>query len=156
MNLVIDTGNTQTKLAVFNAHGKIVLKKVSKKISLAFLKKIFIDYKIQASIISSVAGSNNAAISFLEAHTRFILFTHKTKIPVINSYLTPKTLGRDRLANAIAACNKAGKYIGICGQGPSDHPDLARWLVDEGIDSISLNPDTVVETWMFLAGQSPA
>jgi pyruvate,water dikinase len=54
---------------------------------------------------------------------------------------------------AIVACRKAGKYIGICGQGPSDHPELARWLVDEGIESMSLNPDTVVETWLFLAGQ---
>ena len=53
---------------------------------------------------------------------------------------------------AIQACRKAGKYIGICGQGPSDHPDLARWLLDEGIESMSLNPDTVVETWLFLAG----
>lgn len=56
------------------------------------------------------------------------------------------------LAMAIAACRKAGKYIGICGQGPSDHADFARWLVDQGIDSISLNPDTVLETWLFLAG----
>jgi pyruvate, water dikinase len=55
------------------------------------------------------------------------------------------------LAMAIAACRKRGKYIGICGQGPSDHPDLARWLVEQGIESISLNPDTVVETWLFLA-----
>ena len=55
------------------------------------------------------------------------------------------------LAMAIKACREAGKYIGICGQGPSDHPDLARWLVDQGIDSLSLNPDTVVETWLFLA-----
>jgi pyruvate,water dikinase len=55
------------------------------------------------------------------------------------------------LAMAIAACRKRGKYIGICGQGPSDHPDLARWLVDQGIESLSLNPDTVVETWLFLA-----
>jgi pyruvate,water dikinase len=54
---------------------------------------------------------------------------------------------------AIVACRKANKYIGICGQGPSDHPDLARWLVDEGIESISLNPDTVVETWLFIGGQ---
>ena len=52
---------------------------------------------------------------------------------------------------AIQACRKAGKYIGICGQGPSDHPELARWLLDEGIESMSLNPDTVVETWLFLA-----
>jgi len=60
------------------------------------------------------------------------------------------------LSMAIRACRKAGKYVGICGQGPSDHPELARWLVDEGIDSISLNPDTVVETWLFLAGQPAA
>jgi pyruvate,water dikinase len=57
------------------------------------------------------------------------------------------------LSMAIQACRNAGKYIGICGQGPSDHPDLARWLLDEGIESMSLNPDTVVETWMFLAGK---
>jgi pyruvate,water dikinase len=55
------------------------------------------------------------------------------------------------LTMAIQACRKAGKYIGICGQGPSDHPDLAQWLVDQGIESISLNPDTVVETWLKLA-----
>ncbi len=59
------------------------------------------------------------------------------------------------ISMAIAACRRQGKYIGICGQGPSDHPDLARWLVDEGIDSISLNPDTVIATWLFLAGRSP-
>ncbi|MGB8882462.1 MAG: phosphoenolpyruvate synthase [Azonexus sp.] len=56
------------------------------------------------------------------------------------------------LAMAISAANKAGKYVGICGQGPSDHPDLAEWLMDQGIDSISLNPDTVVDTWTRLAG----
>ena len=49
--------------------------------------------------------------------------------------------------------SKAGKYVGICGQGPSDHPDLAQWLVEQGIESMSLNPDTVVETWLLLAGQ---
>jgi len=58
---------------------------------------------------------------------------------------------RQLLAMAIAACRKRGKYVGICGQGPSDHPDLARWLLDQGIESMSLNPDTVVETWLFLA-----
>ncbi len=60
------------------------------------------------------------------------------------------------LAMAITACRKAGKYIGICGQGPSDHPDLARWLLDQGIESMSLNPDTVVETWLFLANEAKA
>lgn len=55
------------------------------------------------------------------------------------------------LAQAIGACRQAGKYVGICGQGPSDHPDLAQWLVQQGIASLSLNPDTVVETWLALA-----
>jgi pyruvate,water dikinase len=58
------------------------------------------------------------------------------------------------LAMTIAACKKQGKYVGICGQGPSDHPDLAYWLLDQGIESMSLNPDSVVETWLFLAGES--
>jgi len=58
------------------------------------------------------------------------------------------------LAMTISACKKHGKYVGICGQGPSDHPDLARWLLDQGIESMSLNPDTVVETWLFLAGET--
>ncbi len=57
------------------------------------------------------------------------------------------------ISRAIAACLAAGKYIGICGQGPSDHPDFADWLTDEGIASISLNPDSVVRTWQRLAGR---
>ena len=57
------------------------------------------------------------------------------------------------LALAIKACQQAHKYVGICGQGPSDHPDLAQWLVEQGIESMSLNPDTVVETWLALAKQ---
>jgi pyruvate,water dikinase len=57
------------------------------------------------------------------------------------------------LSMAIKSCNKAGKYIGICGQGPSDHPDLARWLMEQGIDSVSLNPDSVLDTWFFLADE---
>jgi pyruvate, water dikinase len=86
--------------------------------------------------------------------------------------LTQMTLGLDRnsglvaslfderdpavkmlLHQAIQACRRAGKYVGICGQGPSDHPDLARWLMEEGISSVSLNPDSVVETWLFLGGR---
>jgi pyruvate,water dikinase len=59
------------------------------------------------------------------------------------------------LAMSIRACRKQGKYVGICGQGPSDHPDLARWLMEQGIDSLSLNPDTVVSTWMALAETPP-
>ena len=55
------------------------------------------------------------------------------------------------LAMAITACRKHGKYVGICGQGPSDYPELARWLLEQGIESMSLNPDTVIETWLFLA-----
>ncbi|HNC69917.1 MAG TPA: phosphoenolpyruvate synthase, partial [Pseudomonadales bacterium] len=52
---------------------------------------------------------------------------------------------------AIDACNRSGSYIGICGQGPSDHPDLAAWLVEQGIQSMSLNPDVVVDSWQRLA-----
>jgi pyruvate,water dikinase len=59
------------------------------------------------------------------------------------------------LTEAIAACKRNGKYVGICGQGPSDHPDLADWLLEQGIDSMSLNPDTVVSTWMRLASRKP-
>ena len=55
------------------------------------------------------------------------------------------------LSLAIQACRRQGKYVGICGQGPSDYPDLAEWLMAEGIESMSLNPDTVVETWLHLA-----
>ena len=65
------------------------------------------------------------------------------------------------LGMAIRACRRQGKYVGICGQGPSDHPDFARWLMEQGIDSLSLNPDTVVSTWLALSagatgGSSPA
>ena len=86
--------------------------------------------------------------------------------------LTQMTLGLDRnsslvaslfderdpavkqlLHQAIQACRRQDKYVGICGQGPSDHPDLARWLMDEGISSVSLNPDSVVQTWLYLGGE---
>lgn len=60
------------------------------------------------------------------------------------------------LSMAIRACNQADKYVGICGQGPSDHPDFAEWLMDEGIRSLSLNPDTVVDTWLALAAHRPS
>jgi pyruvate,water dikinase len=58
------------------------------------------------------------------------------------------------VSQAISACLAQGKYIGICGQGPSDHPDFAEWLMKEGISSISLNPDSVVDTWKQLASQA--
>jgi pyruvate,water dikinase len=58
------------------------------------------------------------------------------------------------LSRAIKTCLAKGKYVGICGQGPSDHPDFAQWLMKEGISSISLNPDSVVETWKNLASKS--
>jgi pyruvate, water dikinase len=57
------------------------------------------------------------------------------------------------LSRSIKACTSQGKYVGICGQGPSDHPDFAQWLVDEGITSISLNPDSVIATWQKLASR---
>ncbi|MCG8426100.1 MAG: phosphoenolpyruvate synthase, partial [Chromatiales bacterium] len=60
------------------------------------------------------------------------------------------------LSMAISACKAQGKYVGICGQGPSDHPDLAKWLLEQGITSVSLNPDTVIDTWLFMADQQQA
>lgn len=60
------------------------------------------------------------------------------------------------LSLAIKAARAKGKYVGICGQGPSDHPDLAQWLMEEGIESVSLNPDTVVDTWLKLARSKAA
>jgi pyruvate, water dikinase len=60
------------------------------------------------------------------------------------------------ISMAIKACKTRGKYVGICGQGPSDHLDLAEWLLDQGIDSISLNPDTVVDTWIRLGKSASA
>jgi len=57
------------------------------------------------------------------------------------------------LTMAIQTANRLGKYVGICGQGPSDHPDFAQWLVAQGIQSVSLNPDTVMATWKKLIGQ---
>ncbi len=60
------------------------------------------------------------------------------------------------ISRAIEACRRQGKYVGICGQGPSDHPDLADWLVEQGIESVSLNPDTVVDTWLRLAAADTA
>ncbi len=57
------------------------------------------------------------------------------------------------LKQAIDACKAAGKYVGICGQGPSDHPDLAKWLLEQGIESLSLNPDSVIETWLYIADE---
>ena len=57
------------------------------------------------------------------------------------------------LEMAISACKAQGKYVGICGQGPSDHPDFARWLMEQGISSVSLNPDSVLDTWFYLANE---
>jgi pyruvate,water dikinase len=60
------------------------------------------------------------------------------------------------LTLAISACKERGKYVGICGQGPSDYPDLAEWLLHQGIESMSLNPDTVIETWLQLGALTAA
>ena len=73
-------------------------------------------------------------------------FTVQQKGPASGAFLLDGETGANQLARS-----RAGKYVGICGQGPSDHADLAEWLMEQGIQSISLNPDTVVDTWLKLA-----
>ena len=70
---------------------------------------------------------------------------------VANSFDERNPAVKALIKMAITACKKQGKYIGICGQGPSDHTDFAEWLMQQGIDSVSLNPDTVIDTWKQLA-----
>jgi pyruvate,water dikinase len=74
--------------------------------------------------------------------------------PISSSFDERNEAVKAMLSMAIKACLKLNKYIGICGQGPSDHPDFAQWLQSQGIETISLNPDTVVETWLLLAEKS--
>jgi len=71
--------------------------------------------------------------------------------PIASTFDERNEAVKAMLSMAIKACRAQGKYVGICGQGPSDHPDFAKWLVEEGIETVSLNPDTVVETWLYLA-----
>ncbi len=85
--------------------------------------------------------------------TQFTLAVDRDSALVAVSFDERNDAVKALVHQAIQACKKAGKYIGICGQGPSDYPDFAKWLLEEGIDSVSLNPDTVVKTWLFLAGQ---
>jgi pyruvate,water dikinase len=107
----------------------------------ALLAESFLEYFDGMSI-----GSNDL--------TQLTLGVDRDSALVAGSFDERDEAVRALMSTAIAACRKHGKYIGICGQGPSDHPELARWLVDQGIDSLSLNPDTVVATWLLLAGGS--
>ena len=121
-----------------------------------------------------IRGKNNLKVIMMcELPTNALLadkfLEHFDGFSIGSNDLTQLTLGLDRdsgivshlfderdeaikilLSMAIEACKKAGKYIGICGQGPSDHPDFALWLMEQGIDSVSLNPDSVLDTWFFL------
>jgi len=77
--------------------------------------------------------------------------------PIASTFDERNDAVKAMLSMAITACQRQGKYVGICGQGPSDHPDLAQWLVEQGIESMSLNPDTVIATWLALSkGAAPA
>ena len=101
-----------------------------------------------ASAFSSVASA--AALN----SSGFFQIDARASVSNPSSTLVP---AGKMLSMAITACLARGKYVGICGQGPSDHPDLAKWLMEQGIESVSLNPDSVLDTWFFLAeGQAPA
>ena len=84
--------------------------------------------------------------------TQLTLGLDRDSSPVAGSFDETDPAVLFMLSRAIKACKDAGKYVGICGQGPSDSPELAQWLLDEGIESMSLNPDTVVDTWLRLGG----
>ncbi len=86
--------------------------------------------------------------------TQLTLAMDRDSALVANAFDERNPAVKRLLSMAIQACKKQNKYIGICGQGPSDHPDLALWLVEQGIDSISLNSDSVVSTWVYLAKES--
>ncbi|MEO5992190.1 MAG: putative PEP-binding protein, partial [Arthrobacter sp.] len=105
----------------------------------ALLADEFLDYFDGFSI-----GSNDM--------TQLALGLDRDSAIVAGSFDERNPAVKKLLSMAIKACKSRGKYVGICGQGPSDHPDFAEWLVEEGIDSVSLNPDTVVDTWIRLAG----
>ncbi|MGP5717120.1 phosphoenolpyruvate synthase [Brachybacterium tyrofermentans] len=122
-----------------------------------------------------VRGENDLQVIMMceipsNAATPELFLEHFDGFSIGSNDMTQLTLGLDRdsglvadafderdpavkfmLSRAIGACREAGKYVGICGQGPSDHPDFAQWLMDQGIASMSLNPDTVVDTWLQLA-----
>lgn len=135
------------------------LKNVIKVIGESGLKRG--EHQLKIYMMCEIPSNAILAEDFLE---------HVDGFSIGSNDLTQLTLGLDRDSNlvaslfdernaavkillerAIKACNNAGKYIGICGQAPSDHPDLAQWLAEQGIQSISLTPDSIVETWMFLA-----
>ena len=109
----------------------------------AILAEQFLDYFDGFSI-----GSNDM--------TQLTLGLDRDSGLVADSFDERNPAVKKMLAMAIRAARKANKYVGICGQGPSDHPELARWLLEQGINSVSLNPDTVVDTWLFLADESVA
>ncbi len=104
----------------------------------ALLAKEFLEYYDGFSI-----GSNDL--------TQLTLGLDRDSAIIAHSFDERNPAIKKLLKMAIDACNEEGKYVGICGQGPSDHPDLAKWLMDAGISSVSLNPDTVIETWIELA-----
>ncbi len=109
----------------------------------ALLAKEFLEYFDGFSI-----GSNDM--------TQLTLGVDRDSSLVASSFDERNPAVKRVLAMAIRACREEGKYVGICGQGPSDHPDLARWLLEQGISSVSLNPDTVIDTWLFMAGEQAA
>ena len=122
--------------------------------------------------LADIVGIDRTGVRHLDDNTILAeqFLEHFDGMSIGSNDLTQLTLGLDRdssivahlfdernpavkklLSMAIKSARAKGKYVGICGQGPSDHPDLAEWLMQEGIESVSLNPDTVVDTWLRLA-----
>ena len=94
-----------------------------------------------ASLGESIGSNDLTQLTLgLDRDSSLVAATFDERDPAVKSLIS----------QAIGACKARGMYVGICGQGPSDHPDLAEWLLEQGIDSMALNPDTVVDTWIKL------
>ena len=103
MDLVIDIGNTLRKVAVFSEKGVLLHLFSEKRLTIPFLENLFKEFDLQRAIVSSVSKGDEEALEWLDAHTRLVRFTHDCRLPVSIRYATPKTLGTDRLANAVGA-----------------------------------------------------
>ena len=103
MDLVIDIGNTLRKVAVFSEKGVLLHLFSEKQLTIPFFEHLFEEYKVRRAVVSSVGEGDEEALAWIDAHTRLVRFTHDCRLPITLKYVTPETLGTDRIANAVGA-----------------------------------------------------